>query len=95
MRHTLLATSLVATVAQASTADYFFYNQNGEDWGAHVSNGAVCGSGMEQSPINLFKYPTESTPEMAINGFGYRNYMANDRMIVQHPSTIEMPFTDG
>lgn len=51
--------------------------------------------GMEQSPINLFKYPTESTPEMAVNGFGYRNYMANETMIMHEPSTLSVPFSDG
>ena len=55
----------------------------------------MCDSGTEQSPIDLFRRPTESTVNMSINGFGYRNYEAEDRRIWKLQSAIEVPINDG
>ena len=50
---------------------------------------------MEQSPINLVKWPSVSTDKMAVDGSGYMNYAAGALHVEKLKSTIEVPFTDG
>ena len=64
-------TSVSLLVAAGQATGPYVYNLNGENW-AQVD--ALCGSGMEQSPIDLVKWPTEATKNMKVEGFGYMNY---------------------
>ena len=88
----LTAAALVATASQAASGS-FKYDLNGADWD---KVDALCGTGMEQSPINLYKWMTDMHPDQKIEGFNYRNYGADAGLMINKTTdTMKMAFTDG
>ena len=88
----LSAASIVATVSQAASGS-FKYDLNGADWDKVE---ALCGTGKEQSPINLYKWMTDQHPDQRIEGFNYMNYGADAGLTINKTTdTMTMAFTDG
>ena len=82
--------SLMVAAASAQTA--FRYDSNGGTWGSIYP---LCGSGKEQSPINLYKWMTDADSNQKIEGFNFRNYGAGGLEIEKTPNTMKMEFSEG
>ena len=86
------AALLVAAVSQAASGS-FKYDLNGADWDKVE---ALCGTGTEQSPINLYKWMTDMHPDQKIEGLNYMNYGTDAGLIINKTTdTMKMGFTDG
>jgi carbonic anhydrase len=68
------------------------YDMNGANWD---QVDARCGTGMEQSPINLYKWMTDADSNQKIEGFNFRNYGAGGLTIEKTPDTMKMDFSEG
>lgn len=65
-----LATSLISSTALAAGDFTYNYATLGEDWPDIVAEGNVCGTGMEQSPIDLVR-TAEGSDVASLAGSGY------------------------
>lgn len=84
--------SLLIAATQAASGVYT-YDENGADWGSVES---LCDTGKEQSPIDLFLFPTVTDKNMKIEGFEYRNYAADAGLVINKKTgTMQMDVTDG
>ena len=79
-------------VAATSAQTVFRYDMNGANWD---QIDAMCGTGMEQSPINLYKWMTDADSNQKIEGFNFRNYGAGGLTIEKTPDTMKMEFSEG
>lgn len=67
----LAMTAATAFAAGGGTA--WHYKSNGSDWGSK-SEYSLCGTGTQQSPINLTKAAALASENMEVNGSNYNNY---------------------
>ena len=88
----IVAAALAASATEAASGVYN-YNSLGADW-SEVNE--LCGTGKEQSPIDLVKWNTNRHPDQKIEGFNYRNYGPEAGLgIIKETDTFKMAFTDG
>ena len=68
-----IATSLILSSAQAGDDVGYNYDQLGADWGDIDAEGNVCGTGLEQSPIDLVR-TAEGSDVSRLSGWDYMNW---------------------
>jgi len=81
-----LAASLVVNAAQGAASIEYSFIDNGANWGSLEADGNVCGTGMEQSPIDLYR-TAEGSDMAEVFLTGYEDY-SDDRRIVELPNTL-------
>ena len=71
--YTSFVAAMLAAGAFAASAGDWNYNTNGAEWDQEA---VLCGSGQEQSPIDLTQSgeAVKSSEFSQINGYGYKNY---------------------
>ena len=89
------ACALLGVATQAGSGSYI-YNTNGADWKDIVytkeeNKVNVCGTGVEQSPINLVDADAESDADMKLTGYEYFNWVVPKGWTADTASTIPLP----
>ena len=57
------------------------YSDSGKNWGAVVPGAELCGTGLEQSPININLSESTNNKRLEQNGYGYSDYILSKDMI--------------
>ena len=85
--------ALTAAVVQAAGGEYN-YVDNGQNWG---DNYPICKNGDQQSPINLLTTDVQTSSNMEINGYGYRDFSlaVEGSGLMRGDGAVYAPVTDG
>lgn len=81
-----------ATAFAAGGGSSWHYTQNGADWGS-IDEYSLCGTGKQQSPIDLTQDGAKSSDSMELNGSGYKNY-ANAGVYWTGGKTMQVSIAD-
>lgn len=86
--YSAFALALLAATASAAGGGDYNYLTNGDDWDQVA---VLCGSGKEQSPIDLTQNgPSNSSSEFSqINGYGYKNFSQRTVKLTKYSLVID------